>query len=240
MGLLSVGLLLAGLHPVMSGAQEPDTTGEDPGLESTPEAVADPAPEATPGPRGPGAAAKRKLPRVAIAVSVDGEDGRKIGLGNIIIELHPEDAPRHVANFLKLVDEGFYNGTTFHRIVPAFVVQCGDQISKRNWQSSLLGTGRDGPFNTIPEEIGRKHLRGAVAAARKQDAVNPGRESSPTQFYICLADLPALDKDGYTVFGEVVEGMDVVDKISRVKNAGPGNRNQALQKVEMTSVRKLD
>jgi peptidyl-prolyl cis-trans isomerase B (cyclophilin B) len=232
-------LLVAGLFPVAGGAQEPDTTGEEAGMiEAAPETVSNPASETEAPAEKP--ASKRNLPRVAIAVSVEGEDGRKIGLGNIIVELHPEDAPQHVANFLKLVEEGFYSGSTFHRIVPAFVVQGGDQISKRNWKSSLLGTGRDGPFYTIPEEIGRKHLRGAVAAARKQDAVNPGRESSPTQFYICLADLPALDKDGYTVFGEVVEGMDVVDKISRVKNAGPGNRNQALQKVEMTSVRKLD
>jgi cyclophilin family peptidyl-prolyl cis-trans isomerase len=74
-----------------------------------------------------------------------------------------------------------------------------------------------------------------VAAARTQDAVNPNRESSPTQFYICLADLPALDRMGYSVFGKVVEGMDVVDRIARVRNTGQP-KNQALQKVEMTDV----
>lgn len=186
------------------------------------------------------AAAAVQHPRVAISVSVTGDDGRKVALGNIIIELYPEDAPKHVANFLKLVKDDFYVGTTFHRIVPAFVIQGGDLMSKRNWQSPRLGTGMDGPDYTIPAEIKRKHVRGAVAAARKQDAVNPERASSPTQFYICLADLPGLDKDGYTVFGQVVEGMDVVDKIARVKNAGSSAGNHALQKVEMTAVRVLN
>lgn len=194
----------------------------------------------TPTPGKAQAAEAVKHPRVAISVSVTGDDGRKVALGNIIIELYPEDAPKHVANFLKLVKDDFYVGTTFHRIVPAFVIQGGDLMSKRNWQSPRLGTGMDGPDYTIPAEIKRKHVRGAVAAARKQDAVNPERASSPTQFYICLADLPGLDKDGYTVFGQVVEGMDVVDKIARVKNAGSSAGNHALQKVEMTAVRVLN
>jgi len=174
-------------------------------------------------------------PRVGIKVRVEAEDGKRTNLGTIVIELYPEEAPQHVANFLKLVTDKFYVGTTFHRIVPAFVVQGGDLVSKRNWKSSKVGTGSDGPEYTIPAEIGRKHVRGAVAAARTQDAVNPNRESSPTQFYICLADLPALDRMGYSVFGQVVDGMDVVDKIARVKNTGTP-KNQALQKVEMTDV----
>jgi cyclophilin family peptidyl-prolyl cis-trans isomerase len=181
------------------------------------------------------APAPAEHPRVGIKVRAEGEDGKKTVLGTIVIELYPEDAPQHVANFLKQVTDKFYVGTTFHRIVPAFVVQGGDLVSKRNWKSTKVGTGSDGPDYTIPAEIGGKHLRGAVAAARTQDAVNPNRESSPTQFYICLADLPALDRMGYSVFGKVVEGMDVVDRIARVRNTGQP-KNQALQKVEMTDV----
>ncbi len=176
-------------------------------------------------------------PRVAITVSVESEDGKMTGLGTFVIELYPEDAPKHVENFLKLVHEGYYEGTTFHRIVPGFIIQGGDPISRSDWRSPKVGTG--GPTYTVPAEIGRKHMRGAVAAARKPDAVNPNRESSGSQFYIALADLPALDRGGYTVFGQVVEGMDVVDKIARVKNAGSANHNRALQRVEMTEVKVL-
>jgi len=78
-----------------------------------------------------------------------------------------------------------------------------------------------------------------VAAARKDSKINPQRESSGSQFYICLADLPSLDQGGYSVFGQVVDGMEVVDKIARVKNSGPP-QNQALQRVQMTSVRVLE
>jgi cyclophilin family peptidyl-prolyl cis-trans isomerase len=174
-------------------------------------------------------------PRVGIAVSVQAEEGKQTPLGTIVIELYPQKAPQHVENFLKLVKDKFYVGTTFHRIVPAFVIQGGDKVSKRNWKSSRVGTGSDGPDYTIPAEIGLKHVRGAVAAARTQNAVNPNRESSPSQFYICLADLPALDRIGYSVFGQVVQGMDVVDKIARVQNSGQP-RNQALKRVHMTDV----
>lgn len=185
-----------------------------------------------------GEQAEEKLPQVSIAVSVESVEGRETALGTIVIDLYPDQAPLHVENFLKLVDDGFYVGTTFHRIVPAFIVQGGDLISKRNWTSSKLGTGADGPDYTIPAEIGAKHVRGAVAAARTPDAVNPNRESSPSQFYISLADLPALDSGGYTVFGQVVKGMDVVDKIARVKNSGTP-RNQALQRVKMIQVKRV-
>ena len=177
------------------------------------------------------------LPRVSILVTVETEAGRKTPLGTFVIELFATNAPKHVDNFLKLVREEFYVGTTFHRIVPAFIIQGGDLLSKRNWQSSRVGTGADGPDYTIEAEIDRKHLRGAVVAARKPDAVNPNRLSGPSQFYICLADLPSLDLR-YTVFGQVVLGMDVVDKIARVKNTGP-DQNRALQRVTMTEVKLL-
>jgi peptidyl-prolyl cis-trans isomerase B (cyclophilin B) len=180
------------------------------------------------------AEASGQNPRVSMTVSVDSEDGRRTELGSIVIELYPKDAPKHVENFLKLVGQGFYTGLTFHRIVPAFVIQGGDPQSRSNWQSNRLGTG--GPGYNLPAEIGRKHVRGAVAAARQGDSVNPNKESSGSQFYICLADLPSLDRSGYTVFGQVVDsGMDVVDKIARVKNTGPP-QNQAMQRVVITNV----
>ncbi|HYV51062.1 MAG TPA: peptidylprolyl isomerase [Dongiaceae bacterium] len=174
-------------------------------------------------------------PKVSMSVAVDGEDGRRTDLGTIVIELFPQDAPKHVENFLKLAKDGFYTGLTFHRIVPAFVIQGGDPLSRGNWQSNRLGTG--GPGYNIPAEIVRKHMRGAVAAARKNDPVlNPSKESSGSQFYICLADLPSLDQAGYTVFGQVDNAsMEVVDKIARVKNTGP-QQNQALQRVIITKV----
>jgi len=175
--------------------------------------------------------------RVAITVSVEGEDGKMTGLGTFVVELFSEDAPGHVENFLKLSREGYFEGTTFHRIVPGFIIQGGDPISRSDWRSPKVGTG--GPTYTVPAEINRKHIRGTLAAARKPDAVNPNRESSGSQFYISLADLPALDRGGYTVFGEVVEGMEVVDKIARVKNAGSAAHNRALSRVEMTEVKVL-
>lgn len=231
---MGVMLGLMAALPGTARAQAPDPAPQEPDSAAPGDTAGNPAPQ------GKAAPEAVKHPKVSISVAVTGDDGRKVALGNIVIELYPEDAPQHVANFLKLVHDGFYEGTTFHRIVPAFVIQGGDLLSKRNWQSARLGTGMDGPDYTIPAEIKRKHVRGAVAAARKQDAVNPDRASSPTQFYICLADLPGLDKDGYTVFGQVVDGMDVVDKIARVKNAGSSGRNQALQKVEMTAVKVLE
>lgn len=133
--------------------------------------------------------------------------------GNIEIELRPDKAPQTVANFLKLVDSGFYNNLTFHRIIPGFVIQGGDPE----------GTGRGGPGYTIPAEItDLKHTKGAVAMARLPDQVNPEKRSSGSQFYICLDKQPHLD-NAYTVFGYVVNGMDVVEKIGRVKT-GPGDR----------------
>jgi len=175
-------------------------------------------------------------PRVSMSVAVDGEDGRRTELGTIVIELFPKDAPKHVENFLKLAKDNYYTGLTFHRVVPAFVIQGGDPLSRSNWQSNRLGTG--GPGYNIPAEISRKHVRGAVAAARKNDpTLNPNKESSGSQFYICLADLPSLDQAGYTVFGQVADNasLEVVDKIARVKNSGP-QQNQALQRVIITKV----
>lgn len=126
--------------------------------------------------------------------------------GTFVIELYPKVAPKTVENFETLVKKGFYNGLTFHRVVPDFVVQGGDPD----------GTGTGGPGYTVPAEIDKNehHLRGTVATARTSDQVNPTRASSGSQFYICLKPQPGLDGD-YTIFGGVVKGMDVVDQIQK-------------------------
>jgi len=120
--------------------------------------------------------------------------------GKIVVEFYEKDAPGTVANFIKLAKQGYYNGLSFHRVVPGFVAQGGDP----------KGDGSGGPGYTIKDEVNtRKHLTGAVAMA-KTAAPN----SAGSQFYITLAPQPALDS-GYTVFGQVTEGMDVVMKIKR-------------------------
>lgn len=123
--------------------------------------------------------------------------------GTIECELAEEYAPQHCQNFIKLAKEGFYDGLTFHRVVPDFVIQGGDPE----------GTGRGGPGYTIPAEIGLIHHRGALAAARTSDQVNPERRSSGSQYYICHKPLPQLDGK-YSVFGFTIKGLDVVDKIA--------------------------
>jgi len=151
-------------------------------------------------------------------------------MGTIQIELFTGDAPLHSENFKKLAREGFYNGTTFHRVIPGFVAQGGDPNSRSEDRSVH---GRGGPGYTIPAEIGIDHKRSYVAAARLGDQVNPERESSGSQFYICLDDLPNLD-GAYTVFGRVVEGMDVVDRIAQVETDANDN---PVERIEMQNVK---
>jgi cyclophilin family peptidyl-prolyl cis-trans isomerase len=118
--------------------------------------------------------------------------------GQIVIELYPDSAPETVANFKKLIRKKFYDGLTFHRYVEGFVIQGGDPV----------GDGTGGPGYTIKDEFNqRKHVAGTVAMA-KTDAPN----SAGSQFYICLAPSPYLDGN-YTVFGQVIQGMDNVFKL---------------------------
>ena len=132
--------------------------------------------------------------------------------GTIVIKLYDDAAPIHSANFRKLVVEGFYDSLQFHRVIPNFVIQGGDPNTRTANKTSY---GEGGPGYTLPAEIGKPHLRGSVGMAREGDAANPQRRSNGSQFYICIQDLPHLDGK-YTVFGEVVKGMNVVDKISEV------------------------
>jgi cyclophilin family peptidyl-prolyl cis-trans isomerase len=149
-------------------------------------------------------------------------------VGKIVIKLKDADAPKTVANFKKLVKDKFYDGTCFHRVIPGFMIQGGDPNSK-NADPSDDGVG--GPGYTVPAEIKLPHLRGSVATARQGDQVNPTRASSGSQFFIDVAPQASLDRGGYTVFGEVLVGMDAVDKIVAMGNdtslpqAGGGGRN---------------
>jgi cyclophilin family peptidyl-prolyl cis-trans isomerase len=148
----------------------------------------------------------------------------KIGekaLGKIKIELYPKEAPKTVANMIKLVNQGFYNGLTFHRVIAGFMIQGGDP----------KGDGTGGPDYTIPAEFSPKltHIRGAVAMARTD---NPTKASSSCQFYICHGEPHFLDNN-YTIFGQVVEGMDVVDQIAGVKKDA---RDKPLTPVVMDKV----
>jgi peptidyl-prolyl cis-trans isomerase B (cyclophilin B) len=144
-------------------------------------------------------------------------------LGDITLMFFPEVAPNHVNNFIELAKKGFYNGTTFHRVIPRFVIQGGDPNSK-NPDRSKHGTG--GPGYQIKAEFNKKpHRRGTLSMAR---SAHP--DSAGSQFFICVADVPSLDGQ-YTVFGEVVKGMDVVDKI--VSQPRDGNDNPR-DRIEMT------
>jgi len=131
----------------------------------------------------------------------------------VVIELDPDSAPNHVANFKKLVTEGYYDGLAVHRAIPDFLVQTGDPRSRNEEAKPVWGLG--GPGYTLPAEIRRDHVRGSVGAARLGNRLNPMRQSNGSQFYIAARSLPEFDGE-YTVFGQVVQGMDVIDRISRL------------------------
>ena len=126
------------------------------------------------------------------------------------LEFYANEAPLTVENFKKLAGKKFYKGQTIHRAFPHLLVQMGDPLSRKKDRSNV-GTG--GPGYTLPAEIRRKHTKGAIAAARLPDKINPSRHSSGSQFYICLAPMPSYD-GLYTVFGNVVWGLDTLDAIS--------------------------
>jgi cyclophilin family peptidyl-prolyl cis-trans isomerase len=134
--------------------------------------------------------------------------------GTITIKLYKE-TPLHRNNFVKLATEGFYNGLIFHRVIKGFMIQTGDPGSKNPKPGARYGAG--GPDYTVPAEIlpQLKHKKGALAAARTGDQVNPKRASSGSQFYIVESPETCAQLDGaYTVFGETISGFDVIDKIA--------------------------
>jgi peptidyl-prolyl cis-trans isomerase B (cyclophilin B) len=150
-------------------------------------------------------------------------------LGRIVIQLDDIYAPRTCGNFRKLVSDGFYNHTTFHRVIPNFMIQGGDPNSRTDDRATY---GQGDPGYTLPAEIRLKHIAGAVAMARLPDSVNPDRESNGSQFFICVATCPSLD-DQYTVFAHVIEGMDVANEIANQKRDA---RDDPFDRIEMEAI----
>ena len=169
-----------------------------------------------------------------------------------------DSTPGHRDNFIELAEKDFYDGLLFHRVMSGFMIQGGDPNSRNSPAGSPLGNG--GPGYTIPANIAAPHFRGTLAAARTPDNVNPNKESSGSQFYIVhgtpitkatldgwarqkgityneaqvakyleVGGTPQLDMD-YTVFGELIDGFDVLDKIAAVPKDG---RDRPLQDVKM-------
>ncbi len=180
-------------------------------------------------------------------------------MGDITIELYNE-TPEHRDNFVKLVKDGYYVGTLFHRVINQFMIQGGDPDSKNAEPGQQLGSG--GPGYTVKAEFvdGLYHEKGALAAARQGDNVNPEKRSSGSQFYIVqgrpfsheeldmmeqkydtsfsneqrkiyttIGGTPHLDGD-YTVYGKVIDGLEVVDKIASVKT---DRNNRPIEDVEV-------
>jgi peptidyl-prolyl cis-trans isomerase B (cyclophilin B) len=156
--------------------------------------------------------------RATISVKVKGEP-----LGDITLKFIPDVAPNHVKNFITLAKQKFYDGTTFHRVIPGFMIQGGDPNSK-NPDRSTHGMGGPG-YRVKAEFSSRPHRRGALSMARSNDP-----DSAGSQFFICVADAHFLDWQ-YTVFGEVVSGMEVADKIVSMKRDG---RDNPLERAEVT------
>lgn len=137
-------------------------------------------------------------------------------MGTMRVKLY-SDTPKHKANFAKLALEDFYDGILFHRVINGFMIQTGDPLTKDPANKAMFGTG--GPGYNVPAEFvpAHHHIKGALAAARRGDAANPLKESSGSQFYIVQDPRTCAQLDGqYTVFGETIEGLDVIDKIASV------------------------
>ena len=187
----------------------------------------------------------------------------KTDMGDIKIRLF-ESVPGHTNNFIKLTKEGFYDGLLFHRVVNGFMIQGGDPASRDAAPGIPLGNG--GPGYQVPAEIRNYHFRGTLSAARTPDRVNPERQSSGSQFFIVsgspvtdemlntmernlnikytqaerdlytkIGGYPSLDTQ-YTAYGEVTEGMDVVDKIVSVPAAPQSQGSRPFEDIKMNKV----
>ena len=155
-----------------------------------------------------------KAPRVVL----------KTKFGEMEIVFFPELAPKHVKSFLTLAKKGYFNGTIFHRVIPGFMIQGGDPNTKDPSKQSTFGTG--GPGYTVPAEFNKiPHERGILSAARTADPNSAG-----SQFFIMVAKSPNLDGQ-YTVFGEVVKGIEVADK---VVSQPRDRRDMPLERIEVT------
>ena len=158
--------------------------------------------------------------------------GKDKNLRQVAFELYEGDAAQTVENFKKLARKRFYNGLAIHRAFPGTLVQMGDPLTDGK-DRARVGTG--GPGYTIPAEIRRKHSKGAIAAARLPDRINPTRVSNGSQFYVCLTPISAFDGQ-YTVFGNTIWGLETLEEIS---NLPVDSNDYPIQRVEIKSLKIL-
>lgn len=254
-GLLAVALVTilasASVYAVQKDAKQPQgkPATAKPAQKTAAKPAAKPAPK-----KAPAATTSKPKPTNTKKVSTLPDTLVKISTvyGDILIKLY-DNTPLHKANFIKLAQDSFYDGTIFHRVIRSFMIQGGDPDSRNPKPGAQYGMG--GPNYTVPAEFNKEniHKKGALAAARMGDQMNPQRASSGSQFYIVqgqvmtreylqqmsrqtgvtyteeqiqtyctIGGTPFLDMQ-YTVFGEVVEGLDVVDKIANAPTQ-PGDR----------------
>jgi peptidyl-prolyl cis-trans isomerase B (cyclophilin B) len=229
------------IHPDAPPATPPtDVVPTTPAVASTPPPAADAMPS-TPAPSMPAPVESNPTPQtdsspppVATqppAVADPLEDRKLVAVlntsfGRIVIQLDDVSAPRTCGNFRKLVSDGFYNHTTFHRVIPNFIIQGGDPNSKSEDRATY---GQGDPGYTLPPEIKLTDDAGAVAMARLPDSVNPNQESNGSQFFICVDACPSLDGK-YTVFAHVIKGLDVARKIA---NQPRDTRDNPTNRIEM-------
>ena len=154
----------------------------------------------------------------------------KTSCGEMTVAFWPDVAPKTVENFKRLARDGFYNGTAFHRVIKGFMIQGGCPHTKAGAKGTP-GTGGPG-WNIKAEFNARPHVRGVLSMARSSHP-----DSAGSQFFICHADARFLDRQ-YTAFGEVVQGLDVLDRIAGVPCSGSGNeRSQPVERIAVESVR---
>lgn len=150
--------------------------------------------------------------------------------GNITVQFFPDAAPIHVFAFISRAEAGYYNGTYFHRVIPGFMIQGGDPNTKND---TPIDDGMGGPMGAIPHEFNpREHKRGILSMARVGDKT----QGAGSQFFIMHADYPSLNNE-YTVFGEVLEGMDIVDAIATApQSTDPRFQNRPVNPVTITGI----
>lgn len=202
--LLIMGIIVTGCHP-KGGKKQAEEQVTDSIEVTTPVDTATKAPEVV----------EEPIPEEPILEMVT-------SMGSMKIKLYKE-TPQHRDNFVKLARQGYYNGLLFHRVIDGFMIQAGDPFTRDTTKVDIYGSG--GPGYTIPAEIvpGLTHKKGAIAAARRGDSVNPKKESSGSQFYIVQDSLGCSHLDGeYTVFGEVIDGLNVIDNIAGVETNARG------------------
>lgn len=150
------------------------------------------------------------------------------GYGEIVLEFLPDVAPKTVENFKKLAGSRFYDGTLSHRLIPGFMIQLGDPLTKDPAMEARWGTGDPG-YKIKAEFSDKPHVKGTVSMARSSDP-----DSAGSQFFICFGTAPHLDRS-YTVFAKVLEGMDVLDQLEKAEVGGP-SRSKPQKPVVLESV----